>query len=93
MPFEPAGIIQRLLEGLTVMLVEYAVSPSEHPGALLLETRAESVDVASDFDLLAQRQILDAPNDGLDHSHLAVNKAAKVEHARLDSDNKHDGPM
>jgi hypothetical protein len=45
------------------------VSASEHFGALLLNIRAETVDVAGNFDLLAQRQVLDAPDDGFDDGH------------------------
>jgi hypothetical protein len=56
MRLEPTGVIHRLLKGLAIGFVQYAVGSSEHFGALLLDTRAEAVDVAGDFDLLAQRQ-------------------------------------
>ena len=69
MPFEPASIVDRLLEGLAIGFVENAVGESEHFGKLLLRARAEAVNVAGNFDLLAQRQILDTSDDGLDDGH------------------------
>jgi hypothetical protein len=73
MRLESAGIVHRLLKSLTVSLAEYAVCASEHFGALLLDIRAETVDVAGNFDLLAQRQVLYAPDDGFDDGHSATN--------------------
>jgi hypothetical protein len=73
MRLESAGIVHRLLKSLTIRFAEHSVSASEHFGALLLDIRAETVDVAGNFDLLAQRQVLDAPEDGFDDGHSAAN--------------------
>ena len=72
MHFEAAGIIHRLLKSLAIGFIEHAMSAPEHFGALLLNARAELLDVASNFDLLAQRQVLDTPKDGFDDGHFAV---------------------
>jgi hypothetical protein len=69
MRFESAGVVHRLLKSLAIRFAEHTVSASEHFGALLLNIRAETVDVAGNFDLLAQRQVLDAPDDGFDDGH------------------------
>jgi hypothetical protein len=70
---QPASIVHRLLKGLAIGFVENAVGASEHFGTLLLRARAEAVNVAGNFDLLAQRQILDTSDDGFDDSHPANN--------------------
>jgi hypothetical protein len=69
MRFEPAGVVHRLLKGLAIGFVEHAVGAPKHCGALLLSACAEVVDVAGYFDLLAQRQVLDTPDDGFDNGH------------------------
>jgi hypothetical protein len=66
MCFETASIIHRLLKGLSISFVEYPVGASKHFGTLLLRGRAEAMDIADDFDLLAQRQVLDTPDDRFD---------------------------
>ena len=72
MRFEAAGIIHRLLKGVAIGFIEHAMGASEHFGPLLLGARAEAVDVAGNFDLLAQRQVLDTPKDGFDDGHSAA---------------------
>jgi hypothetical protein len=69
MRFEPAGVIHRLLKGLAIGFVEHAVGAPKDCGALLLSAGAQVVNVAGYFDLLAQRQVLDTPDDGFDDSH------------------------
>jgi hypothetical protein len=72
MRFEAAGIIHRLLKSLAIGFIEHAMGAPEHFGALLLGARAELLDVAGNFELLAQRQVLDTPEDGFDDGHLAA---------------------
>jgi hypothetical protein len=73
MRLESAGIVHRLLKSLPISFAEHTVSASEHLGTLLLDICAETVDVAGNFDLLAQWQVLDPPDDGFDDGHSAAN--------------------
>jgi len=72
MRFEAAGIIHCLLKRLAIGFVEYAMGASKDFGPLFLRSRREAVDVASDFNLLAQWQVLDTSDDGFDDGHFAT---------------------
>jgi hypothetical protein len=54
MCFHAAGVVHGLLEGFAVGFAQHAVGAPEHGGTFALRAGAEAVDVAGDFDLLAQ---------------------------------------
>jgi hypothetical protein len=77
MRFDSAGVIHSLLKNLTIRFIDYAMRTPEYFGAFLLDARrAEAVDVASYFHLLAQGKVLNSPYDGFNYCHAAENKAA-----------------
>jgi hypothetical protein len=70
MLLQPSALAHGLFESTSIGFIEHSMGAPKHHRTLLLSTRAEAMDVASDFHLLSQRQVLDRPDDGLDHSHL-----------------------
>ena len=72
MCFHAAGTVHGLLEGFAVGLAQHAVGALEHGGTFALRAGAEAVDVAGDFDLLAQGQALDSTDDGFDDGHTVA---------------------
>jgi FlaG/FlaF family flagellin (archaellin) len=85
MRFDAAGVAHRFLENLAVGFVEGAVDALEHPVTLTLGGGAETVDVAGDFDLLPQRQALDAPDDGFDDAHSGQMEQTMLKNASRNS--------
>jgi hypothetical protein len=73
MRFHAASISQRLLKGFAVGFAESTMGASKDFVALFLGTGREAMHGSCNFDLLAQRQILNTPNDGFDDSHFATN--------------------
>jgi hypothetical protein len=69
MRFDAAGVVHGLLKGLAIGFVEHAMGASKDFGSIFLGARRETMDMASDFNLLAQRQVLDTPDDGFDDRH------------------------
>lgn len=69
MGYRPAGFVHRLFKSPAIGLVEHAVGAPEYFGALLVNTGAEAVNVTGNFDLFAQRQVLDALDNGFGHGH------------------------
>ena len=76
--------MHRALEGCAVGFVECAVGALQDGGAFPLRAGAEAVDVAHDFDLLAQRQALDSADDGFEDRHRAARKAVNGEECEGD---------
>jgi hypothetical protein len=64
MRFDPPGIGHCFLEGLTVGFIQTAMCAAQHFGALLVTSRVEPIGMAGHFDLMAQRKLPDASNDG-----------------------------
>src|SRR5580693_2252749 len=71
MLFEATSIIHRLLKGLAIGFVEHAMGASKDFGAFLLRACRQAMDVTGDFDLFAQRQVLNTTDDGFDEGHSA----------------------
>jgi uncharacterized protein (DUF2345 family) len=84
MCFDAAGTVHRFLQGAAISLINAAVRAMEYLGALALDRGTETVDVARDFNLFAQRQALNTPDDSFDDTHCGANEAAIVAECEQD---------